>query len=188
MAQKTDCIAITRSTPEKEVLELGSQCSQCGHCCRYGSGFVLKHEIKAMADLKGISEKKFRNEYLKEVRMFDTLMLRFRKIQQENRPYGRCVFLDKENRCSIQEAKPLHCRIGNCSEHSQELSIWFMLNHAVDETNPNSIREWGIYLKTHPTIPGGNLEELVPDKEQLKKMMDDHHTKEVDKDGRDKRS
>lgn len=47
-----------------------------------------------------------------------------------------------------------------------------MLNHQVNVNDPESIRQYAIYLKTHTTIPGGELEELVPDKERLRKILD----------------
>jgi len=46
-----------------------------------------------------------------------------------------------------------------------------MLNYIVNSSDPEAIRLWAEYLKTHPTIPGGDLEELVPDKERLKKIL-----------------
>ena len=74
--------------------------------------------------------------------------------------------------CKIHKVKPLQCRIGNCGEHGEELSIWFMLNYLVNTKDPESIRQYNIYLQSGgKTIPGGNLEELIPDKEELKKIL-----------------
>jgi hypothetical protein len=46
-----------------------------------------------------------------------------------------------------------------------------VLNYVLDHQDPDAIRQWAVYLKTHPTIPGGELEELVPDKEMRDKIM-----------------
>ena len=51
------------------------------------------------------------------------------------------------------------------------LEQWFTLNHFVNVDDPESIRQWAVYLKTHDTIQGGSLEELVPDKKLLKKIL-----------------
>jgi len=41
----------------------------------------------------------------------------------------------------------------------------------VNTSDPNSIREWAAHLSVHPTLPGGELENLVPDKERLKSIL-----------------
>ena len=60
-----------------------------------------------------------------------------------------------------------------CGPYGEELMLWFMLNHIVDANNPESVRQYAAYLKTGGrTLPGGELESLVPDKEKLGKMLD----------------
>jgi len=98
------------------------------------------------------------------------------KTIKDDKPYGHCTFFDKNEGCTIHKVKPLHCRVGNgCNEHGEKLAIWFALNYLVKKEDPQSIREWAIYLKTNPTIPGGSLADLVPDKERLGKMLDHTH-------------
>lgn len=47
-----------------------------------------------------------------------------------------------------------------------------MLNYLVNKDDPESIRQYSTYLKSGgKTIEGGKLEELVPDKEKLKKIL-----------------
>jgi len=47
-----------------------------------------------------------------------------------------------------------------------------MLNYLVNKNDPESIRQYAAYLKSGgKTIPGGKLEELIPDKEKLKKIL-----------------
>ena len=45
------------------------------------------------------------------------------------------------------------------------------MNHVVDKDDPEAIRQWAQFLKNNDPIPGGHLEERVPDKEKLRKIM-----------------
>jgi Fe-S-cluster containining protein len=163
-------LTITAKTPLKDVLKLAKDCNKCGHCCKYSSGYLAKGEEKKIAEFLGITEQELKEKFLEEGEKFNTKLLRPKQIKKD-KPYGECVFLDKKEGCSIQEVKPLHCKIGNCNEHGEALHLWFTLNYFVNKSDPESIRQWATYLKTHPTLPGGNLEELVPDKKQLNKIL-----------------
>lgn len=178
-----DDTKITTKTTLKTALKLGEECKLSGHCCKFGSGFVLEDEIKDLAKYFKLSEEGFKKKYLDEKESFNTkhFKLKTKKeiINKKMMPFGKCIFL-KDNLCSIHKVKPLHCRIGNCSRHGEKLSIWFFLKYFVNNEDPESIRQWAIYLKTHPTIPGGNLDELVPDKNQLEKILNYEIFKEVD--------
>lgn len=122
MAKKT--IKITKDMSKEEALKLATCPEQCGNCCLYGSGYVLDDEIKELAKALKMSEEDFTAKYLEDS-LFKSK--RFRIIRELDRPYGRCVFY--EGKCTIHEIKPLHCRIGSCNEHGEELSIWFRLNY-----------------------------------------------------------
>ena len=149
---------ITKKTPLKKILELGKECEQCGHCCSHGTGFVLKKEAK-----------KYPKRYLEETEVFNTKVFKFKTT---GKPFGACVFL-KGNKCSIHKKKPLHCRVGTCGECGEEISVWFALNYLVNATDPESIRQWKLYLDSGgKNIPGGELNELVPDKKLLKKILE----------------
>lgn len=163
-------ISITTKTPLKDVLKLGKECDKCGHCCKYGSGFLVEDDAKKIADFLGISEKKLKGKYLEEGEKFNTKLLRPKTIKKD-KPYGECVFYDGKQGCTIQEVKPLHCRIGSCTEHGDALSHWFTLKYFVNKNNPESIRQWATFLKTRSTIPGGELHNLVPDKKLLNKIL-----------------
>jgi len=148
---------LKKDTKLKEVLDIGSECKQCGHCCSHGTGFVLESEAK-----------KYPKKYLEEKKVFNTKVYKFKTSKK---PFGKCIFL-KNKRCSIHKKKPLHCRIGNCGEHGEELSVWFTLNYLVNPTDPESVRQWKLYLDSGgKNIPGGKLSELVPDKKMLKKII-----------------
>lgn len=162
---------ITRSISLKEALALGKECKKCGHCCGYSSGALIESDIPRIAEFLKITEKALKEESLEEIEKFNTTRFRPKLIKQKGRPHGRCVFLEDDNNCRIHEVKPIECRLGNCGEHGEKLSIWFRLKYYVDPDDPESIRQWAIYLETHPTIPGGTLSDLVPDKERLGKML-----------------
>ena len=164
-------IGITKNTPKEKVLELAkTDCGTCGFCCKFGGGFVLKEEVQKISDFLGITEKEFTEKYLTKSERFNTTLLRIRS-EKTDKNYGPCIFLDERKGCLIHEVKPLYCKLGTCKGNGQELSLWFTLNYFVNPDNPESIRQYALYLKTHPTIPGGKLHEIVPDKEKLKKIL-----------------
>jgi len=159
---------ITKSTPLKTVIELGKECKRCGYCCSNDSGFISKNEIKRLAKHFKLSEAKFTKKYLRETVIFANKVFKFKLRKQ---PFGSCIML-KDKSCSIQKIKPLHCRIGCCSKHGQELSAWFTLNYLVNPLNPESIRQYKLYIETGgKTIPGGELADLVKDKKTLNKIL-----------------
>lgn len=165
-------IAITTLTPRKLVEKLGAECTQCNQCCKVDSGLVLDEDIDKIADHVGIPRSEFVEEFLVPHEKFNKRLWKLKQIREPGKPYGRCVFLDDEKGCTIHSVKPTHCRV--CSTKSrfgEQLSLWFVLNHIVDADDPEAIRQWATYLKTHPTIPGGELHELVPDKERLRKIL-----------------
>ncbi|MBN2458581.1 YkgJ family cysteine cluster protein [Candidatus Woesearchaeota archaeon] len=164
--------SITKETPIGHVLRLGKECEKCGHCCSYGSCYFLSEDIDRISSRLGIPKEEFIKEHLDENIAFNTKVHKAKTNKKPGMPYGECVFFDKDEGCTIHDIKPLHGRVGKgCGEHGQELSIWFMLNYLVNPADPESIRQWAVYLKTHPTIPGGELEQLVKDKELLRKII-----------------
>jgi len=163
---------ITKQTPLKEVLKLGESCDKCRHCCSYGSGILTDEDKNIISKHLKLSAEQFEKTYLEPITLFNKKMHRFKLKRKDSMPYGRCVFLDEKNGCKINDVKALHCRIGNCSEYGEQLSNWFYLNHVLDVNDPQAVREWAIYLKTHQAIPGGMLEQLVPDKKRLKNILE----------------
>jgi len=159
---------IIKSLPKEKAIELGKECSQCHNCCRYGSGALEKEDYETIASFLKISKEELKKKYLEEITKFNTTRYR-PKLIRKNKPYGVCIFFD--NGCTIHEVKPIECKIGTCSKHGQELSIWFALNYYVDPNDAQSIRDWASYLQANPSIEGGSLAELVPDKAKLKKIL-----------------
>jgi Fe-S-cluster containining protein len=161
---------IKRKTPLREVLKLGRACSKCGHCCINGSGFLAKHDLKHISEYLGMDKKELVEKCLEKVTLFNTSL--YRPVLVKSGKAKRCIFYDDSDSCTIHDAKPLQCRVGNCSEHGEELSVWFKLNFFVNPDDAESIRQWKLYLDSGgKNIPGGELNELVPDEVKLKKFL-----------------
>lgn len=160
---------ITKETTKEAVLNLAKECKKCGNCCKYGSGFILQEEIKQIAGFLNISEEKFKEKYLEKQTLFNKKIHKF-KTKATNKPYGECIFL-KNNICKIHDVKPLNCKIASCNEYGEELNEWFIVNHLLDIEDPVAIREWASRLKSKPTIPGAELNELVPDEKHLNRIL-----------------
>ena len=161
---------ISKNSTQKEIVEIGKKCNACGHCCKYTTGFMTDKDITKIADKLGMTETELKEKYLEEMQKFNTKMHRPKTIRK-GKPYGPCTFL-KENKCSIHDVKPLQCRTGNCSKDGDSLHQWFDLNFFVNPKDSLSIREYACALKTRNPINGGTLQELVPDKQKLKKIME----------------
>ncbi|MEA2037383.1 MAG: YkgJ family cysteine cluster protein [Nanoarchaeota archaeon] len=161
---------IKKQTTLSEVLNLGKECDRNNNCCKHGSGFLAHDDLSKIAQFLSITPEELKEKYLDEKELFNTSLFR-PKIKANNKPFGECVFFDSEG-CKIHSVKPLQCRIGNCSEHGEKLGQWFMLNYLVNKDDPESVRQYAAYLKSGgKTIQGGKLDELVPDKEKLKKIL-----------------
>ena len=166
---------ITKTTPLKDVLRLAApcQCNACNHGCTMGSGSLVGGDAKNIAKFLGISEEELKKGFLEEIELFSKKLLKPKLMREKNKPYGRCVFYDDEKGCTIHEAKPLECKTSiGCKDYGEELSVWFMLNHAVDANDAESIRQYAQYIKSGgKVIPGASLNDLVPDREKLKKIL-----------------
>ncbi|MFC1741565.1 YkgJ family cysteine cluster protein [Nanoarchaeota archaeon] len=166
-----DTINITKDTKEQDILKLGEDCDKCGKCCTYGSGFVLEHEIPRITAFLNIPKEKFIKDLTKETEIFHTKIFKINPWKKESKPYGPCMFLEN-NLCKIQDVKPLHCRIGNCSKRGDDLHTWFIVNHCLNAYDPESIRQYKSYLDTGGRVlPGAELEKIFPDKEKLKQIL-----------------
>ncbi|MDP7140827.1 MAG: YkgJ family cysteine cluster protein [Candidatus Woesearchaeota archaeon] len=171
MKEEKPFIAITKLTPKEKVKEFAkTNCDKCTHCCHFGGGFLLDEDVQRVSKFLGITKEEFENKYAEKFEKFNTKLLRL-KAEKPEAVYSPCAFLDKEEKCMLHEEKPLHCVISSCNKYGDMLEQWFTLNHFVNVDDPESIRQWAVYLKTHDTIQGGSLEELVPDKKLLKKIL-----------------
>jgi Fe-S-cluster containining protein len=160
---------ITKKTPLRKILNLAFKCKKCGNCCSYSTGFLVGDDSQKIAKFLKISENELKEKYLDEIEQFNTKLFRPKTTKK---PFGPCVFLKNEE-CSIQKVKPLHCRIGNCNEFGEELSAWFTLNYLVNAKDPESIRQYKLYIESGgKIIKGGRLQDLVLDKNKLKQILE----------------
>lgn len=166
---------IHKNTPLKEVLQLAMpcQCDSCNHGCKFGSGSLIGEDSKKIAKFLNTPEEQLKKHYLEEVELFNKKLLRPKLIKEKNKPYGKCVFFDDEIGCKIHQVKPLECKTSiQCKDYGQDLSIWFMVNFVIEPNDPESIRQYAGYIQSGgKTIPGASLQEIVPDKEKLNKIL-----------------
>src|SRR3989344_1274990 len=169
-------MGITKDTPEKDAINYGSchkgrNCESCSAYCNMGSGFLIDTDVPKIAKHLGISEAKLKMNYLEPVRMYNKTMWRPKLIKKNDLPYGKCVFFNEQEKCTIHGVKPMQCKTSVCNEYGEQLTEWFMLNHVIDANDPHAIREWAQRLKVKKTIHGGELHQLVKDQELLKKIL-----------------
>ena len=166
---------IYKNTPLKEVLKLAApcRCSSCNHGCKFGSGSLAGNDAKNIAKFLGVSEQDLKKGFLEEIELFNKKLLRPKLIREKDKPYGKCVFFDDEKGCTVHEVKPLECKTSiQCKDYGEDLSVWFMVNHVVDANDAESVRQYAQYIKSGgKVIPGAELENLVPDKNKLKKIL-----------------
>lgn len=164
-------INITKDTSIREIRELGKDCRQCGHCCFHGAGFLIDEDIPRLAKFLKTTEKELKEKYLEEIEMFHTKTWKPKRIK-EGKPFGPCIFHDKNDQCTVHIAKPFQCKITNCNPLAEQTIQWFYLNYFVNKDDPESIRQWASYIKHRDSvIEGGKLEDLVPEKEKLKQIL-----------------
>ncbi len=171
---------ISKDDPLDKVLELAPACScpECNHGCKMGSGSLIEGDAEKIAKFLGMPLKEFKKKYLVKLRMLNKEILKPKIDRFKGKPYGPCVFF-KKNKCSIHPVKPLECKIAmGCRPYGEEMTLWFMLNYVLDVNDDESIREYASYLKSGgKTILGGQLEEIVPDKKRLKKILENDKPK-----------
>lgn len=82
------------------------ECTQCGKCCtkrgKHAHVYVSEEEIRALADVLGITVRRFRRRYT-FVDDYGWDQVRFEG--------DTCPFLEvTSNRCKVYEARPVQCR------------------------------------------------------------------------------
>ena len=164
---------IRKDTSERLIVEHAStcpvsdDCKSCGKCCQYGTGYLIESDIPKIAKFLRISEEELKQKYLEQVELFHKHMWKPKTI---TKPFGPCVFY--KDGCSIHSVKPKQCKTGSWNDESDQLVQWFYLNYVVDPEDPESVRQWASYLQHYKAvIQGGELQELVPDKERLQKIL-----------------
>ena len=166
---------ISKTTPLSIIEQLAPacKCSACAHGCTMGSGFLAASDMKPLAVFLNVSEEQLKEKHLEEAEQFNTKLWRPKVERKNGKPYGKCILYDKEKGCTVHQAKPLQCKVSmGCKEYGDDLHAWFILNHAVNPHDPESIRQYQTYIDAGgKVIQGGAIEELVPDKEKRQSML-----------------
>tara|TARA_Y100000310_G_scaffold48321_1_gene44782 strand:- start:2246 stop:2767 length:522 start_codon:yes stop_codon:yes gene_type:complete len=165
---------IKKQTSKKRIIEMAPACScdACNHACQFSSGIMTKNDVDRLAKHLHMTKQDVKDKHLEKVHIYNKIFHRPKLERKDNKPFGKCTFFQDKVGCKIHSAKPLHCKIAmNCKDYGEQLNTWFYLNHIVDGNDPEAIRQWAVYLKTHPTIPGGTLKDLVPNQAHLKKIL-----------------
>ena len=166
---------IQKDIPLKEVLKLAApcQCNSCNNGCKYGSGALAGDDAKNIAKFLRISEDELKKDFLEEVELFNKKVLKPKLLRKKGNVHGRCVFYDDKKGCTIHKAKPLECKTSiQCKDYGKDLSVWFMSNYIIDADDPESIRQYAQYIKSGgKIIPGAELQNFVPDREKLRKIL-----------------
>ena len=171
MKRNLSSVGLSKHTPYEYIEKLAKDCKRCGDCCSYGSGFILPDEIEKLSRKVGLKRETFTQDFLVETEVFNKVVYKA-KTKSKDKPFGPCIFFDEKEGCTVHEFKPVHCTLSKgCGGYGEYLSEWFTLNYILNPNDPEAIRQWAQYLKNNGTLPGGNLIELVPDKDKLKKIL-----------------
>src|SRR3989339_209841 len=137
------------------------KCEKCSHGCSFGSGYLFEKEAEKIASYLNIQKHEFKEKFLETIEIFNTKAYRFRLLRKNGMPYGKCVFF-RQGLCSINNVKPLHCRISSgCKGHGEQASLWFMMNYFVNPNDSESLKQYEEYLSLGgKTIKGGDLKQI----------------------------
>lgn len=82
---------------------LAFTCTQCGDCCTGAPGYVWVDaaEIERLHHRLGISRDEFTMRFVRRVGP---------RLSLIERPNGDCIFWDREQGCTVYEARPEQCR------------------------------------------------------------------------------
>ena len=171
---------LTMNTDMEKVMKLTHpcRCPKCENSCKYGSGALVNDDMKKLAKFLQVTEKKLKKKFLEKITKFNTTLFRPKLEREDDKPYGRCVFYDEVKGCTIHPAKPTECRIAmSCKKYGEELITWFNLNYYLNPDDPESLRQYKLYLESGgKTLPGAELS-----KETMEKL-DNYNDLKIDKD------
>ena len=89
----------------RELTPLRFKCTGCGRCCSGDPDyyvFLTAVESERIRRRLGLTRDWFKRRYLRRTPQGERVI--------NNQGGGRCVFLDKDNRCRIYSVRPLQCR------------------------------------------------------------------------------
>lgn len=88
------------------------KCNDCGKCCQFSSGFLAENDKENIAKHLKISVNELEKIYLEKTRMFGTEAWR----PKFPKPFGPCIFFNKKKHCTINNVKPMLCKLASCKE------------------------------------------------------------------------
>lgn len=162
------------------------RCHACENSCNFGSGAFADGEVERLAKSLNLSEEEAKEKYLEVIERFNTKRFRPKILRENDKPYGKCVFYDKEKGCKIHEVKPLECKIAmGCKAYGEELILWYDLNHFLDRKNIESLRQYRNYLESGgKALPGAQFNEVFT--EEILKKIDSYDDLKDDTDWAEK--
>jgi hypothetical protein len=164
---------LTINSPKENVMKLTHpcRCSACENTCRYGSGALVEDDLHNIAEFLNKSEEEIKEKYLEKITKFNTTLLRPKLLREYNKPYGKCIFYDEVDGCTVHQVKPLECKIAmGCKDYGEELIIWFNLKHYLNRKDVESLRQFKIYLDSGgKTLPGAEFKDVF-NKKTLKML------------------
>ena len=135
----------------------------------------MEHGAESFPWIKALkkSEQELKEQYLEPLKRFNTTRWRPKLLRENGMPYGKCIFL-KEKGCIIHDVKPLQCRTySRPSGLGVELNAYFAVKYFLDIGDPQSVREYAQYIESGGyVLEGAHLNDLIPDKEKLKKILE----------------
>jgi hypothetical protein len=141
-SQKNEKSEVTAESTLIELQSIGkTDCGACGHCCEYGSGYLLDEDIKRLAEHFQISKEEFLKRYAEPITIFNTKGWRLRQIRTKF-PAGQCVLYDKQKKCTVHEKKPVYCSITTCKPCGGDIVHWFRYHHYVNKNDKVSVDEY----------------------------------------------
>ena len=147
------------------------RCPACENPCNFGSGVLAGDDLKRLSDFLGLSEKETKEKHLEEIEKFNTKLLRPKLLREKGNPYGKCTFYDKLNGCTVHPAKPLECKIAmGCKEYGEELITWFDIKHFLNPKDPESLRQYKVYIESGGKVLQGAELGNFADKETIEKL------------------
>ena len=163
-------------TTEEKIMKLvhPCRCNKCENPCKFGSGAFINGETEKAAKLLNMSKKEFEKKYTEDITKFNTTLKRPKIQREQDKPYGKCIFYEEDIGCKIHKAKPYECKIAmGCKPYGEELITWFDLKYFFNPDDPESLRQYKIYVESGGhVLEGLELEKFQDELEKIEKFED----------------
>lgn len=109
-------------------------CRKCGKCCHFEISVTLL-DIHRIAIQRGQADRQVFEDVVDSEKTAQSRLLVMRR-----RSDGACVFLQPDNLCSVEAAKPIACRFYNCRYgEASDIIPWT----AFEDTPASQVQLWG---------------------------------------------